>query len=1196
MRCAQCGTENDEGRRFCQECGTRLVPGCPTCGAENPPAAKFCGDCGTALGGGAAQSGTTARPTTGQAPTTPASPVAERRMVTVLFADLVGFTPYSEERDAEEVRETLGRYFDVARQVVERYGGTVEKFIGDAVMVVWGTPVSREDDAERAVRAGLELLDAVASLGEGLSLRAGVLTGEAAVTVGATDQGLVAGDLVNTASRLQAAAAPRTVLVGEATMRAASRAIAFEQAGEQALKGKAAPVPAWRALRVVAEVGGKGRAEGLEAPFVGRDTEFRLIKELFHATGRERRVRVVSITGQGGIGKSRLGWELEKYLDGLVETVRWHRGRSPAYGSGITFWALGEMVRMRCGLAELDDESTTRTRVSETVQDFVPDATEREWIEPALLALLGVGGALASGSEQLFPAWRTFFERIAMQGTVVMVFEDLQWADPGTVAFIDHMAGWSQGLPMFILTMARPDLLDTHPDWGTGHRGFTSMAVGPLDVEAMRGLLAGLVPGLPAKTSERIVARADGIPLYAVETVRMLLADGRLVLEDGVCRPVGDLSELEVPETLRSLIASRLDGLEPGERSVLQSAAVLGQTFTLSALAAVTGLSESELEPRLRALIRRETLTLRADPRQPERGQYAFAQALLREVAYSTLTREDRRTRHLAAARHFEGLGSDELAGALAVQYESAYRNSKPGPETEALGVQARLALKAAGERALALGSPEHAQGLFESAAAMASVADEQARLFELAGTAASSAAHGDDAERLLRRAIELHRANGDRSAAARATASLADAFVFTYRLEQAAGLLRPALDEFRDLEDDPSRVRLMAELARVEMLRQEDLDLAIAAADEALAIAERLDLVPVIADLLITRGSALTSVGRAYEGLGAIDAGRRLAAAHGLVRTQIRGLVNASAAMGNHDPREMMEASREALDLARRIGSRPQVLLAVNNLGEAARETGDWGLLLEEIERESAMLAVEGHTTPAYVYFQIRAERGEDVEAEIAPVRDWMRRGIEAGETELRASLLNLDAMVALPTGRSEAAIRAYREAAALDHYNAPWMYAEAAYAALLDRDANEAREILAALDGTGSHGAFVKLARRVAQAGIAGLEGRLDEARSGLWEARDAYRRMELARPLALSGLVAVAVLGPDDEYARAAAEEARSIWERLGAQAWLARLDELIGEASEGPADRVGDGAGRIEPSVATTTTGGTAGVAG
>ena len=274
-------------------------------------------------------------------------------------------------------------------------------------MAVWGAPVAREDDAERAVRAGLDLVDAVRSLGPAIEARAGVLTGEAAVTLGATNQGMVAGDLVNTASRLQSVAQPGTVLVGEATHRAASRAIAFEEVGGQVLKGRTSPVPAWRALRVVAEVGGRNRSETLEAPFVGRDEEFRLLKDLFHATGREKRARLISIIGPGVICKSRLSWEFSKYTDGLMETTYWHVGRSPAYGEGITFWALGEMVRRRVGLAETDDEPTTRAKLAETLATWITDEDERRWIEPALLALLGI--ERGRGSEQLFGAWRTFF-------------------------------------------------------------------------------------------------------------------------------------------------------------------------------------------------------------------------------------------------------------------------------------------------------------------------------------------------------------------------------------------------------------------------------------------------------------------------------------------------------------------------------------------------------------------------------------------------------------------------------------------------------------------------------------------------------------------------------------------------------------------------------------------------------------------
>ena len=349
MICPNCSSENAADARFCDQCGQTLNKGCPNCGFVNAPGARFCSSCGTALAATVTAPTTAARPT---APPQPQAAVAERRLVSVLFADLVGFTPFAEERDSEEVRETLSRYFDIAREVIERYGGSVEKFIGDAVMAVWGAPTAHEDDAERAVRAGLDLVEAVSVLGKGIEARAGVLTGEAAVTVGATNQGMVAGDLVNTASRLQSVAPPGSVLVGEQTKLAAAAAIAFEPAGDQTLKGKQAPVPAWRALRVVAERGGRNRAETLEAPFVGRQEEMRFLKDLFHASGREKRVRVLSVIGPAGIGKSRLTWEFLKYIDGLTETVYWHSGRSPAYGQGISFWALGEMVRERCGLHE----------------------------------------------------------------------------------------------------------------------------------------------------------------------------------------------------------------------------------------------------------------------------------------------------------------------------------------------------------------------------------------------------------------------------------------------------------------------------------------------------------------------------------------------------------------------------------------------------------------------------------------------------------------------------------------------------------------------------------------------------------------------------------------------------------------------------------------------------------------------------
>ena len=583
---------------------------------------------------------------------------------------------------------------------------------------------------------------------------------------------MVAGDLVNTAARLQSVAPPGTVLVGEATHRAASRAIAFEEVGPQELKGKALPVAAWRAVRVVAEIGGRNRSETLEAPFVGRTEELRLLKELFHTTTRDRRPRLVSVIGPAGIGKTRLAWEFLKYLDGLVETIWWHEGRSPAYGDGITFWALGEMVRARCGLLETDDEVTTRRKVAEALATHVPDPDDRAWIEPAILTLLGLEAGIPS--DQLFAAWRMFFERLAATAPVVMVFEDHHHADPGLLDFVDDLLEWSRNVPIYVLVLARPELLERRPDWGAGKRNFTSLRLEPLSREAMTELLAGLVPGLPQGAVASIVEQADGIPLYAVEMVRMLVADGRLTVRDSAYVPTGDLGNLAVPETLTALIASRLDGLAGGDRALVSDAAVLGQSFTMGGLAAVSGIPETDLEPRLRALVRQELFTVETDVRSPERGQFVFVQALVREVAYNTLARADRKTRHLAAARFFESLDSPELAGGLAGQYLAAYRNAPAGPEAEALKAQARLALKAAAGRAAALGSHEQAVRFLEQALSVTDAPADQADLLERAGLSASAAAHHEAAEAYLDQAVALQREVADRVAAARVTAELA--------------------------------------------------------------------------------------------------------------------------------------------------------------------------------------------------------------------------------------------------------------------------------------------------------------------------------------------------------------------------------------------------------------------------------------
>ncbi len=1150
MNCSNCGTENEAGRKFCKECGTRLAVACATCGAANGPDAKFCGECGTPVAA-ATDGRIVAAPVT-----RPVVAVAERRIVSILFADLVGFTALAEGRDAEDTRELLSRYFDLSGDVIARYGGTVEKFIGDAVMAVWGAPTAHEDDAERAVRAALELVDAVRSLGPGIAARAGVLTGEAAVTIGATNQGMVAGDLVNTASRLQSVAQPGTVLVGEATQRAASKAIAFEEAGEQVLKGKAAPVAAWRAVRVVAEVGGRNRAETLEAPFVGRDDELRQLKDLFHSTSRDGRARLVSVIGPAGIGKTRLAWELLKYIDGLVETVWFHDGRSPAYGEGISFWALGEMVRERCRLNETDDAPTTRAKVAETLATHVLDSDERRWIETALLALLGIETA-ATGSEQLFAAWRTFFERLAATAPVVLVFEDFHFADVGLIDFVDHVIEWSRNLPIYVVTLSRPELLEKRPDWGAGKRNFTSLYLEPLTEGAMRELLGGLVPGLPAAAVRAIVERADGMPLYAVETVRMLLAEGKLSLEDGRYVPVGDLTSLAVPETLTALIASRLDGLTAEERTLVSDAAVLGQSFTLAGLSAVSGISEPELEPRLRALVRRELLTRETDPRSPEHGQYAFVQALIREVAYNTLAKRDRKVRHLAAARFFESLASDEIAGGLAGHYLSAHANAPEGPEADALAGQARIALRAAAERAISLGAHDQAVTFLRQALTVTHDAGEEADLLERAGDIASSAAHPDEADSFLLRATELTRERGDRPATARAIAALARARLTAHRTAEARAVLEPALEEFADLGNDPALVAVHSQLARACMLAG-DHRRSIEMANRALEAAEHGDLIPLLADMLITKGSALNGLGRVREGIGLIEAGEGIARSAGLVATLLRGLNNRSIVQGDIDPAATLAAMDEALALARRMGLRHWIFSFSASVGLDSVRLGDW-------DRAVAVLGAALADDPADEdrvgllnnLLIVSALRGEGVADLLAEIE---RRVGSTTDMGLLTNLHNARAIVALAAGELAGAQAEFHAAAEVDPTDTD-ARSDAAHAAFWRGDVDGAAAELAAVQAIGIRAAATEARRVTIQAGLAAGDGSVAEALGLYRNSLRRWRDLRLVLDEALCVIDMATLLDPAEPDVRAAADAAREILRRLKATPLLERLDAAM-----------------------------------
>ncbi len=1180
--CPRCGSPNEVGRKFCEVCGTRLARTCPRCSTLNGPTARFCGECGSSLGEPAVATADTlgalgwdpssndgSRPdaalhgasTDGLA----GGPVAERRLVSVLFADLVGFTALAEDRDPEAVRELLTRYFDLSREVIGRYGGTIEKFIGDAVMAVWGTPVAHEDDAERAVRAALDLVDVVRGLSgsgdaEQVNARAAVVTGEAAVTIGAINQGMIAGDLVNTASRLQGVAPVGSVLVGEATYQATTEAIAYEPAGDQILKGKTAPVPAWRAQRIVAKIGGVGRSEGLEPPFVGRDEQLRLLKELLHATGRERRLRFVSVIGQAGTGKSRLTWEFLKYIDGLVDDVFWHQGRSPAYGDGITFWALGEMVRKRAGLAESDDHATTRAKIAAALDEYVPDESERRWIEPKLLGLLGLEEVRTLEREELFAAWRTFFERVSERGTTVLVFEDIHWADQGLLDFIDHLAEWSVGHPILIVTLARPEFLERHGDWGAGRRDFISLALDPLPDGAMGDLLAGLVPGLPDGARQAILDRAEGIPLYAVETVRKLLLDGRLEGTGGVYRPVGDLTRLEVPDTLHALIAARLDALAPAERSLLQDASILGQTFTVAALSAIESVAGVDLEPRLRDLVRREVLSQNRDPRSPERGQFGFVQALIREVAYGTLSRRDRRTRHLAAARYFETLGDDELAGVLATHYLDAYRASEAGPEAEALAAQARIALRAAGERAALLHSPDQALVFLEQALVVSPDPIDRAALLEQSGSAAHALNRTDAAERYFSEAVALYRDTGDRSSIARATSTLGLLYIFNSRSEQAIALLEAVQNELADLHGDRNVVLLQATLARAYVFTGQN-ERAIELADRALVAAERLDQSSIIADAVMTKGVGLAYAGRRREAIILMTGVLDLAEELGLVAEGLRARLNISQFQMANDPRQGLVVAKVGLERALKFGFRDWADLLFGNAAVAAVATGDWDWAVTTGAKVVVGDTMSVNQAEGLAQLDlIAAFRGQP--AGRVDLEAFEATAGAAADPQVGAQLGAWRATIALAIGDVDGADLGGTVNLAEPYY-ATLGATMAGHGAIWRRDLQRLREIVERLDTIGLRGRSFDAERATFEAAIAALDGSGHGAEAFISAASD-WQELDLPLGRGLCLLAFAALVGDSDERALAAAGEARRIFEDLGAAALLNRLDVLIGSA--------------------------------
>jgi class 3 adenylate cyclase/tetratricopeptide (TPR) repeat protein len=954
-------------------------------------------------------------------------PAAELRLVSVLFCDLEGHTARSETLEPDVVRDLLTGYFDTARAIIDRHGGVVEKFIGDAVMAVWGLPVALENDAERAVRAALELVDSIEAYGErigvaGLRGRVGVVTGRAAALDG--EDGLVAGDRVNTAARIQSLAQPGEVLVDAVTRETTSAAIAYRDAGLHALKGKADPIQVWRAERAIGGALGVTRGDELEADLVGRDRELRLLKELFHATVERGTARIVSVVGPAGVGKSRLRWEFEKYVDGLVADVRWHLGRCLSFGDGVAYWALAQVVRQRMNIAEQDPPDVARDRLREGLARWIPDPGDREYLEPRLAQLLGLADASLS-RDDLFGGWRLFFQRLAEGAPVVIVIEDLHWGDDGLLDFLDSLLDWSATHPIFVLTLARPELVEVRPGWGQRANG-TSIGLEPLDQASMRALLDELV-AMPPVVADRVVEQAEGIPLYAVEIVRSLIEQGNIEeTDDGRRRVIGPVDDLAVPATLTALLSARVDHLPPDERTLVRDLAVLGTSFPRAAVDAVASPTETPVERLLTNLVRRGVLTILADPLSPERGQLQFAQAMMRAVVYDTLTRRERKARHLAVAAHLQRVFQDEgaeVAEVVAVHLRHAIEADPEAAGAEELRSRAAAAFRRAGDRAFALGAAASALGAYRSAGEVERDELTHAELLLKAGRAAGRLDRFDESIPLIEQSIGEFQALGRDEDARVALHWLIFDLYDSGRTEEADRRLEAELARLPDDAMDIGGARLVAARASMRSVGGINDEETTQLIERAVHLAEGLGDRSLLARVTMIAGLRHLSLGHAHMAriltTAALEAAREVDDLE-----QLQGvLINTTQVLTGEDEFPM-GLLREGLEVSRRLGRTVGIGLAAGNLCRALVRTGDWaaaGEVAHAVVEELGTSTAHGLGEPLLWLSQLAAWRGEHDEARAYRERadafafedDAQDESIYAGnELMLRAAAGRLDGL----------------------------------------------------------------------------------------------------------------------------------------------------------------------------------------
>ena len=826
VTCAECGAEQSVEARFCSACGAALYRPCPACGTEQPASAAFCSSCGHAL--------------RDEGPRVPvAEDRQERRVVTVLFADLAGSTALVERLDPEDVRDLQGRLFELVNDEVERYGGTTEKFVGDAVLAVFGIPHVHDDDPERAVRAALAaqkrfvaFADSVRDRhGADVGLRIGVNTGDVVAGRDAAARGelMVSGDAVNVAARLQQGAQPGSVLVGSRTRSATSRSISYEAAPDLAARGKADPLRAWAAVAAIEEPGARGVA-GLSAPMIGRDEELAILTALARRVERDRAPQLVTLFGQAGVGKSRL---LSELVDRLPH-MRVLRGRSLPYGEGITYRPLAEAAKAHAGILETDSAEAALAKLRETVEHHVPEHAARVFEALAWTIGLELPDANAVGQDvtlRLHDSWRRYLDALGRSSPTILVVEDVHWASEQVLDLLEHVADTLADTPVLVVCAARPELLETRPTWGAAKQNATALTLSPLDGDEADKLVTELLgrQGAPEPVRRRVLASAEGNPFFVEEMLHMLIERGALERRDDVWEATDVLTDTPLPDSVHGVIAARLDLLDADSRDAIRRCSVIGRVFWPEA----AGVGEhviAGLAPR--GLVAEHPSSSMAGLRE-----FSFKHALTRDVAYASLPRPERRGLHRRVGEWLQEVAPDrgvETAELAAYHYEEALTY---GDDSPAVSRRASELLAKAGEAALQRASYAAARRQLERAAELASADDTRAVAELLLGRLEATVGDPEPALRHLERALELAGAD-DASLRGEALGWRSRGLWLSGRWEEALAVAQEAVETLARFPDSPQRARALARRSQLAMLRSEPDALRLAR--EALAVAEK--------------------------------------------------------------------------------------------------------------------------------------------------------------------------------------------------------------------------------------------------------------------------------------------------------------------------------------------------------------------